>query len=365
MPAWISPNIRNMMGRGLDIPVYVETIGSEYTSAITDVLFSQGIELVNITNIVPGVAASMSDNLIDFVAKMKGVKAVWLDFTVTGLMDEAAAAVAAPFAWQYSTGSGVVVAVIDTGIDANHPALRGTVVGFEDLVNGRTQPYDDNGHGTHVSGIIASRSKEYPGISRGNLFGIKALDAGGAGLMSVLIPALEFCSNEPIIQVVNMSVGGFEFFDNGNHPLSQAADILSQDGIPVCVAAGNSGPIPYSLMTPGKAHDVITVGAVDNRGNPAFFSSRSGIGFLMKPDVAAPGVQIMAPQANSDGFIPQSGTSMSCPIVAGIVALMVDLNPSISPLRVKAILQKAVQTDGQPFITGKGMVHALDAVESV
>jgi subtilisin family serine protease len=152
------------------------------------------------------------------------------------------------------TGSGVTVAVIDTGIDATHPDLAGKVVGGHDFVND-DDPADDNAHGTHVAGIIAQTA---PGVS---LTTYKVLGSNGSGYESDIIAGLEAAvdpANPHRAQVVNMSLGGE---GDGTDPLGQAATHAAQSGVVVVAAAGNAGPGTSTIGTPGAADGVVAVGA--------------------------------------------------------------------------------------------------------
>ena len=316
------------------------------------------------------------------------------------------------------TGTGVGIAIIDSGIATWHDDLtdrRGNtyrfgnqrVMGFVDFVNGRTLPYDDDGHGTHVAGIIAGNGYDSNGQKAGaapdaNLVSLKVLDANGAGTVSNIIRALDWVLANRIrynIRVVNLSVGATIRESYWTDPLTLAAKRLVDAGVVVVSAAGNFGknaaglPQYGGITAPGNAPWVLTVGASSTSGTPrrgddtmASFSSRGPtyIDWSAKPDLVAPGVGTVSlaapsstyyqtlPSALSAGSVPTaalpylslSGTSMAAPVVSGTVALMLQANPNLTPNAIKAILQYTAQVyRGYNALTeGAGFLDAVGAV---
>ncbi|CCQ95771.1 Peptidase S8 and S53 subtilisin kexin sedolisin [[Clostridium] ultunense Esp] len=245
----------------------------------------------------------------------------------------------------------IVIAVIDTGIDTNHVDLNGgKVIGWKDFVSGKTSPYDDNGHGTHVASIAAGEGEansSYKGVAPGAaLVGLKVLDRNGSGTMSNVTAAIDWAiSNKAAygIEVLNLSLGTSGSSD-GTDTTSLAVNRAVDAGLTVVVAAGNSGPFQYTVGSPGAAEKAITVAAMGDLGENGFylagFSSR---GYTadgrVKPDIAAPGVNITAAKAGTTtGYVTYSGTSMATPFTAGTVALMLDANPSLTPVSIKNLL---------------------------
>lgn len=274
----------------------------------------------------------------------------------------------------------VVIAVIDTGIDANHVDLSGgKVIGWRDFVNNRTSPYDDQGHGTHVAGIAAGSgagNAAYKGVAPGAaLVGIKVLDRNGSGTMSNVIAGIDWAiSNKDTygIDIINMSLGTTGSSD-GRDATSQAANRAADAGIVVAVAAGNSGPAKQTIGSPGAAEKALTVGAMADPGKGGFnlanFSSRGPTADgRNKPDIAAPGYQINAARANSgNGYVAYSGTSMATPFAAGTVALMLAANPSLSPNQVKSMLASTSQDwgpAGNDVDYGAGKLDGYEAVKA-
>ena len=252
------------------------------------------------------------------------------------------------------SGKGVTVAIIDTGI-AEHLdfcSFENRVLVFKDFVNGKVVPYDDNGHGTFVSGVLAGNGflsgKKYSGIAPdANLIMLKALDQNGeTGSLTILNAMQWIYENKQNynIKVVCMSFGS-EPLDDAD-PLLQGAEALWNLGIVVVAAAGNSGPEQRTIKSPGASGKIITVGALDDgryaetydedKFKIANFSSRGPAYNFFKPDCIASGVDIVSTSNVPTKFYSKmSGTSVSTPIVAGACALLLQNNPNLSPLAVK------------------------------
>ncbi|NDD27014.1 MAG: peptidase S8 [Proteobacteria bacterium] len=285
------------------------------------------------------------------------------------------------------TGKGIGVAVVDSGIHP-HPDLQDKIVGWVDIADGKAKPYDKFGHGTHVAGDIAGTGARSAGRFRGiapdaNLIGVRITTVAEA------IKALQWCidnKEQYNIRVVNMSLGDFATRSYKDDPWAQAAEKAVQAGITVIVAAGNEGPDAGTVSTPGTDPKVITVGAVDDKhtvervdDTMAPFSSRgpTSTDGLSKPDVTAPGVAIfstLSPGATLDvpelphvgkDYIAISGTSMATPLVSGLVADLLQANPSLTPEDVKTVLQASADRylpDGTNS-QGYGMVNGPRALE--
>jgi serine protease AprX len=252
----------------------------------------------------------------------------------------------------YSAGD-LVAAVIDTGIDAGHADLdEGKVIAFKDFVNGRTDPYDDEGHGTHVAATIAGDGDgRADGLHRGvapaaGLVGVKVLDANGSGTMANVAAAIDWVvENRDVygIEAINLSLGAAGCSD-GTDASSLAVNNAEAAGLVVAVAAGNEGPGTCTIGTPGAASGALTVGAMADSGalgfSQASFSSRgSTVDGRVKPDISAPGVDITSAAANTGtGYAQMSGTSMATPFVAGVALLLRDANPSLTPQQARQAL---------------------------
>lgn len=279
-------------------------------------------------------------------------------------------------------GKGTCICVIDSGI-AMHPDLKDRVIAFKDCVNGRKEPYDDNGHGTHVAGICAGDGSHSGGKTVGvapeaNIVGVKVLDQFGHGTTSQIIKGIQWAitnKNKYDIDVINLSLGRpiprTRFLD----PMTMAVQVAEKCGITVVVSAGNDGPESSTICSPGNAPNAITVGALDDNGTPqtdddwpAYFSSRGPTLYdnLEKPDIVAPGVDIISCSNEGDEYIQMSGTSMAAPFTAGVAALMKGVNPKMKPKDIKSILMAQATpfkyTGLQRDTVGAGIITPQDSV---
>ena len=299
-----------------------------------------------------------------------GVAKAASDFGMTGDRDGAPRT--------YTTRD-VVACVVDTGIDSSHVDLdQGQVIGWKDLINGRTRPYDDQGHGTHVSAILAGQgdgNAAYRGVAPGAaLVGVKAIDASGTGTTSTILSGLQFCIDKKAtynIRIINMSFGSAGPSD-GNDVLSAAVNTAADRGILPVVAAGNDGPDRSSIGIPAAAAKALTVCSISDPGAKGFaLSSWSSRGPTsdgrVKPDVCGPGASITSARANSsNGYVTYSGTSMAAPFVAGVAALMLDVNNALTPPQVKSMMMSTAVDWTVPGVdseTGAGRLQAYEAIK--
>lgn len=320
-----------------------------------------------------------------------GVRRIWQDGEVRALLDDALPSANAVEAASKYTGRGITIAVADTGIYP-HRDLAGRIVAFRDFVGRRTAPYDDNGHGTHVAGCAAGNGLQSGGRYRGpapeaRLVGVKVLDRNGSGRMSALLAGINWVIQNKSThgtRILSLSLGGPAQGACADDPLCQAVTRAWHAGIVVVVAAGNEGPGQGTISTPGINPFAITVGAMNDKGTPnrrddtlASFSSRGPTPEGQhKPDLVAPGFNITSlrsPNSQLDKANPEarvgswyftlSGTSMATPLVAGIVALMLQARPDLTPSMVKFRLKATAQDRGlPPDNQGSGYVDADRAV---
>lgn len=344
-------------------------------------------------SIIDGMAATLSKKQLNKLAKIPFVKTAELDVEFKTTMSTAnkwfgTEKARTDFGLNGDrdgnansyTKNDVTVAVIDTGIDASHRDLdNGKVIGFKDFVNNRTTAYDDQGHGTHVAGIIAGEGEVTPankGVAPGSsLVGIKVLDANGSGSMSNVTAGIDWAvQNKDVygIRVLNLSLGTSQSSD-GTDSTSVAVNNAVNAGLVVAVAAGNSGPARYTIGSPGAADKAITVGAAADLGENGFFlADFSSRGYTadnrIKPDIVAPGYNITAPQANSTtGYVAYSGTSMATPFTAGTIALMLDANPNLTPSQVANTLYSTAidfGPAGKDIDYGNGRLDGYEAIKS-
>jgi subtilisin family serine protease len=288
--------------------------------------------------------------------------------------------IGADMAWaRGNTGAGVKVAVIDTGIDPCHPDLVENLKGGVNLVRRRRPPTDDNGHGTHVAGIIGAALNGFgvAGVApEASLYAVKVLDAEGAGTLSTVIRGLEWAARNGM-DVANMSFGTLDPF-GGRGPLCSAIASATAAGMTVVAAAGNE-QIDASLITPANCRDSLTVtGFVDTDGRPGGDGPEVMLapGLVERDDTFAetfsnfsnacwdtdgddectsadsPVVDLMAPAVGVRSTLPTypaalndlgvsrnydflTGTSMAAPHVAGAAALFIAANPGATPARVR------------------------------
>ncbi|TCC18830.1 S8 family serine peptidase [Kribbella speibonae] len=306
-----------------------------------------------------------------------GVTKIWLDGKVRPVLDKSVPQIGAPDAWKAGyEGSGVQVAVLDTGVDATHPDLDGKVKESQDFSGSPTGTEDHFGHGTHVAATIAGTGAGAGGTRKGvapkaDLLVGKVLGDDGYGYDSWIIAGMEWAASEGA-KVVNMSLGG-EATD-GTDPLSQAVnDITAQTGTLFVVAAGNEGQ-DETVGTPGAAASALTVGAVDREDKLADFSSRGPrLGDAgLKPEITAPGVGIIAARATGtvmgdpvdELYTAASGTSMATPHVAGAAALLAQQHPDWKADQLKNALVSTAKTQAQQTVYQQG-VGRVDLTRAV
>lgn len=280
------------------------------------------------------------------------------------------------------TGKGTTICVIDTGI-APHPDIKDRIIGFKDFVNGKTEPYDDVGHGTHCAGIAAgdgrSSDGKFVGVApEANIVGVKVLGCGGQGNTSDIVKGIQWAvrhRKEYGIDVINLSIGGPVQITRWLDPVAMAVQVANRAGIVTVVAAGNSGDHAGTIESPGNARSAITIGALQDNGTEthsddgvAFFSSRGPTKYdkLEKPDLVAPGVDITSLSNEGNSYKQMSGTSMATPFVAGVAAMMRQVQPKIKPGQVKSLLMNtAAQFDYMVdrHAQGAGIIDPLKSLQ--
>ncbi|WP_353893092.1 S8 family peptidase [Proteinivorax hydrogeniformans] len=354
---------RALKQRFKSIPVIVQVEKSQtLEQSMSNLASSCGCKIVKEIPTIDCFTTKVNTKNLEALANNKYVKKVWYDREFKAFLDKAIPAVASDILSEKGlTGKEVVVAVLDTGI-YEHPDLKGRIIAFKDIIKGKKDPYDDNGHGTHVAGAVASNGSKTDGrftapAPDSKLVGVKVLDKVGGGSLSGILEGIQWCieNKEQLgIDVMNLSLGSEADMPYTDDPVCMAVEKAWEAGIVVCVAAGNSGPQSQTIGSPGIHPKVITVGALDNSNSQkkvADYSSRGPtIDGIKKPDILAPGtiVSLRSPgslvdrQSKNDRvdywYTTLSGTSMATPICSGIIAQILEENSSLTPDEIKEII---------------------------
>ena len=362
--------------------------------------------------LIDSIAGTVELDRIHELLELPGVVFIELDGRLEVQMEDVVPIHGVDLVWQDTgyTGAGVTMAIIDTGIDANHSGLDDLdddnstndtkVLAFFDAVNnpGATNgseihPYDDNGHGTHCAGITAGTGAptfQHVGVApHANLVGVKVLSGGGSGTYGQVMAGMQWTvekRHEFNIRAASMSLGGpavSEWTTSEQESVNRMANEMMRAGVAIFIAAGNSA-FSAQIGTPGSAEDAITVGALDKDTAIAVYSSQGPTEEgRIKPNLAFVGSSVNAPDANTgDGYVALSGTSMATPGAAGLGVLMFQANPDLSPFDVKNIMQETstyrqchymlanepcaedlIPKNRQNNVYGHGHVNAQPAVE--
>jgi serine protease AprX len=303
------------------------------------------------------------------------VEAVWEDLPVHTMLDVSVPLLRTPQMWDLGfEGEGVKVAVVDTGIDAEHPDLEGRIIIAQDFTGTSPEAKDGNGHGTHVASTIAGSGAasggKYIGVAPdAQLLVAKVLRDDGGGMTSQVMAGVDWAVQQGA-HVINLSLGADGSCD-GTDAMSSICDAAVAKGVVVCAAAGNAGPGAATVGSPGCARNVITVGATNDTDKVTSFSSRGPTkDGRVKPDVCFPGYGIVAARAKGtrmgtpvDAFYTSAnGTSMATPHAAGAAALLRQAHPGITPAEVKErLMATAVDLGVDANTQGKGRADILAA----
>jgi len=259
-------------------------------------------------------------------------------------------------AWDIEVGSSnVVVAVVDTGVDYNHPDLAGNCISGYDFVNNDDDPMDDHNHGTHCAGIIGAVGNNNVGISGVcwdiSIMPVKCLNSHGSGTSSGVAESIIYAADNGA-DVISMSLGGgyCEIMEN-------AVDYAYSKGVVIIAAAGNSNS--NTKHYPAAFNNVISVAATNQNDNRAHFSTYGDW-----VDIAAPGVDILSTLRNNN-YGSYSGTSMACPHVAGLAGLLLSKKPSTSKEEIKTILRSTTDAVNSNKPIGTGRINAREALKII
>ncbi|RLF45533.1 MAG: hypothetical protein DRN09_01640 [Thermoplasmata archaeon] len=373
------------------------------------------LEVRNFLNVLNGFSIKIPKNLIYAVKSLPHVKAVHEDCKVETFLDHSVPLINADDVWKLRdslgrnvTGRGVTIAIVDTGVDYNHPDLKDSYLGGYDFYDNDDEPLDENGHGTHCAGILVGNGNasdhRYVGVAPdAGLYVYRALGPNGDGAVSTIMAGIERAVDpngdgnlSDHVDILSLSVGIENREGNPDDLLSMVVDNAVDAGVVVVTAAGNNGPYRHTVVSPACARKVIAVGASTHlqnshpSGGPdhvAIYSSRgpSKI-YSIKPDIVAPGgdvnrkastpnekyaygiVSTLAHGASigspvSEDYTRLGGTSMAAPHVAGVAALIKQKHPDWNPMEIKATLRYTAVDIGYPTTDqGFGRVNALAAV---
>lgn len=259
------------------------------------------------------------------------------------------------------TGKGVIIAIIDTGVDYTHPDLGGCigarcrVIGGFDVVDGDDDPFDEHGHGTHVAGTAAGRGLSNGLAQDASILAYRALDENGTGTIADVIDAIGRAVDDGA-HIINLSLGDAD--GQPRSPQNLAVREAVRRGVLVVAAAGNSGPRWGTVGSPGSEETALTVGALNGLDEPAAFSSRGPVrvSYALKPDISAPGVGILS-AIPGGGHIRLNGTSMATPYVAGVAALLKEYTPDADALLLRSrMIQSATSLPFPVWQVGLGKV---------
>jgi len=276
-------------------------------------------------------------------------------------------------------GSGVIVGHFDSGINAEHPALRGKVIAFRNYCYASgpfdCKPYDNTGHGTHTAGTIAG-SEHGIGIAPGVRFVVaKMFDSTGGPTVETMLTAMQWIMNpdgDPNTpdapQIINNSWSA-----NGNSTNKAFWEMMQTwkaAGIVPVFSAGNFAFLGHKVDVPGAYPHTFAVGATDQQDAITHFSQPGPAIFdevkYLKPDVSAPGFEIVSADYRG-GYVSMNGTSMAAPHVSGMLALLAQANPRLSPDQLADLCRKTAVDIGKPGPdnrTGAGRVDALAAARA-
>lgn len=258
--------------------------------------------------------------------------------------------------WATSTADNIKVAVIDTGIDLDHPDLATNVKGGVNTIYSWRTADDDNGHGSHVAGIIAAMNNSAGVIGVGydiDLYAVKVLSSNGSGYVSDIIEGIQWSINNNM-DVINMSLGTTSDVQSFHDAVIAAKNA----GITVVSAAGNSGPSDNTVIYPAKYPESIAVSATNSSDGQPSWSSRGP-----EIDLAAPGNSVYSTYRGGS-YATLSGTSMATPHVAGAAAMVLATHPGFTPSQIQSHLQSNTEwlSGLSPNQQGSGLVDVEKSV---
>jgi len=344
---------------------------------IDEIIERPNVVVRHIIKMTKAIALSVPAGMIESLSREHWVDKIEEDKKVYVVLDESVPDIGTPAVWDAGfTGRGVKLAIIDTGLDRDHPDFAGRVVAVRDFTLEGFK--DSNGHGSHIAGIVAGDGSRSGGKYRGVapdalILSGKVLRADGTGRMSDVMAAIEW-SVDLGADIINLSLGTSGSTD-GSDALCEICDAAVDAGVVVCVAAGNDGPNRRTIGSPAAARRVLTVGASTPNGFVAEFSSRGPTDDeRLKPEIIAPGVDIISVRAKGtkagkpfdNHYTSATGTSMAASHVSGIAALLLEANKGASPQLIReALLHTAKDLELDDYAQGAGLVTADAALSYV
>ncbi|WP_188195870.1 S8 family serine peptidase [Nonomuraea sp. SYSU D8015] len=366
--------------RSAAIPLIITYTGEQPLARAAAAL--PAAENVRVLDSVNGAAVTVpADGTDEFWAGLRtartasGIAEIWLDRRTEASLDRSVPLIGAPTAWERGyDGKGVKVAVLDTGIDVGHADFAGRILATENFSDAPGIA-DRQGHGTHVASTIAGAGEKYRGVApAASLLVGKVLGDGGRGDWSWAIAGMEWAAEQGA-DVVNMSLG--TCCGDGTDPMSRALDELTKKHGTLFVTAAGNASHPLTVSVPAAADEALAVGAVDKTAGTtlAGFSSKGPrLGdAAVKPNLVAPGVDIVAarsaasgapPAPGDDRYTSNSGTSMAAPHVAGAAAILAQRHPDWRAGELRdALTSTAVRNDAYNwFEQGSGRVDVARAI---
>jgi subtilisin family serine protease len=382
----VNPVYLNVSAQSQKVPVII-LFKEKVTGEDNNQVQSNGGEITRTYHIINGLAVKLPQDKIEAIKNDPRVASVDPDVEVHAFDLSADTQIRADQVWaKGDTGTGVPVAILDTGIDTTHPEFSGRILKCHSEITNTNTCTDGNGHGTHTAGIAGaaginlSAKGVAPAVS---LYSDQVLDSTGSGTISGVIAGIDWATTNNA-KVISMSLGTSPLAKNQPNcdtaipSLTTAINNTVGAGVTVVAAAGNSGR--QGVGAPGCISSTITVGAVDSTDTIASFSSTGGP--LADHGIVAPGVNIYSTVptgscqlCDPSGYLYLSGTSMATPHVAGTIALMIKANPGLSPATIRSTLfNTACTSTTSPScptgtvpnsVYGYGRVDALRAYNAV
>lgn len=260
------------------------------------------------------------------------------------------------------TGKGIRIALLDTGVFV-HRDLTCKIIYFKDYISNKQLCNDDNGHGTHIAGILSEMAPN------AELLVFKILDKNGNGTTEKVLKALDWIQKNHKkwnIKLLNFSMG---YLPNANgvlqNRLIEKLEQLWEEGVTIVTAAGNNGPRENSITVPGVSRKVITVGSCDDleMGKGSYGGRGPTSCCIVKPEILAPGTNIRSLSLRDGEYSYKSGTSMAAPIVCGALALALEKDPTLKPVELKVLLYHTVSRKNKNYGSSWGILNVDNLIK--